>query len=109
MLKQFWLDQNGAIVSIEMVLIVTVAILSLIVGWFEVAAAVNTELNDVSNAIGALSQSFCYSGFCSIDRCKFTFFAGSSFKDRIDDCDLNDSCDLICGFRHGSGEQHHHH
>lgn len=98
MLKQFWLDQNGAIISIELVLIATVGVLSMIVGWSEVAVAVNTELNDVSNAIGALNQSYCFTGFHSQGNCKLkSFFAGSCFHDRIDDCDTNLTCDLVCG------------
>ena len=57
MLKNFWLDQTGAVVSIELILIITIAVLALIVGWSEIAVAVNTELNDISNAVGALNQS----------------------------------------------------
>ena len=42
MLLAFWNDEVAAIVSIEIILIITVAVLTLIVGWSEVAHAVNT-------------------------------------------------------------------
>lgn len=97
MLKNFWLDQNGAIVSIEMVLIITIAVLALIVGWSEVAVAVNTELNDVSNAIGSLNQSYHFAGFSAWGNGKLkSAFGGSCFYDQVDDCDNNRSCDLVC-------------
>ncbi len=97
MLKNFWLDQNGAVVSIELVLIITIAVLALIVGWSEVAVAVNTELNDISNAVGALNQSYQFSGFaaCSPNKIK-SAFGGSRFHDNVDDCDTNGSADLVC-------------
>ena len=108
MLKNLWLDQNGAVVSIELVLIITIAVLALIVGWSEVAVAVNTELNDVSNAIGALNQSYAFSGFHAFGHGKIkSSFGGSCFIDRVDDCDNNMSCDLVCGINHGGGEAQH--
>lgn len=108
MLKNFWMDQNGAVVSIELVLIITIAVLALIVGWSEVAVAVNTELNDVSNAIGALNQSYVITGFHAFGGGKLkSSFGGSCFIDRVDDCDTNLSCDLVCGTHHASGEAGH--
>jgi Flp pilus assembly pilin Flp len=96
MLKSFWADQNGAVVSIEMVLIITIAVLSLIVGWSEVAVSVNQELNDISNAVGALNQSYRFSGFGAFAGHKLkSFFAGSCFEDHIDDCDQNE-CEIVC-------------
>ena len=58
MLNALLKDESGFIVSMEMVLVATVAVIGLVVGLSEVAVAVNTELNDVSNAIGALQQSY---------------------------------------------------
>ena len=107
MLKQFWMDQNGAIVSIEMVLIITIAVLALIVGWSEVAVAVNTELNDISNAIGSFNQSYVFSGFSACTHWKIkSAFGGSRFHDNVDDCDRNDSADLVCT-THSMGECQH--
>ena len=99
MLKNFWMDDTGAIVSIEMIIIITVAVLALIVGWSEVAVAVNTELNDISNAVGSLSQSFAFIGFSGAGpggggKTKSVFF-GSTFQDIVDDCDTNLTCDIV--------------
>jgi len=99
MLNSFINDESGAIVSIEMILIITIAVLALIVGWSEIAKAINTELNDISNAIGALNQSYSFSGYHNTGAgVKDTAsYAGSSFVDTRDDCDVNTSCDLVCG------------
>jgi Flp pilus assembly pilin Flp len=108
MIQSFYYDEAGAIVSIEIILIITIAVLALIVGWSEIAVAVNTELNDISNAVGALNQSFAFTGFH--DNVIFggnkniSVYAGSSFTDRIDDCDLNLSCDLVCGYQNNTSE-----
>ena len=60
MLKTFLCDESGFIISSELVLILTIGVLAMIVGLSEVAVAVNTELNDISNAIGSLNQSFAF-------------------------------------------------
>ena len=101
MVKNFLNDENGAIVSIELVLIITIAVLALIVGWSEVAVAVNTELNDISNAVGSLNQSFSAVGFSGTNaggqlgaKTKSTY-AAQTFTDTQDDCDANATCDLV--------------
>lgn len=95
MVKNFLNDENGAIVSIELVLIITIAVLALIVGWSEVAVAVNTELNDISNAVGAFNQSYGYVGFIGNGTKTKSLYFGSSFQDLSDSCDVNTDCDLI--------------
>lgn len=107
MLKNFWMDQNGAVVSIELVLIITIAVLALIVGWSEVAVSVNTELNDISNAVGALNQSYAFSGFMATGGGKIkSSYGGSCYIDQVDDCDNNRSCDIVCGIHTSAGESH---
>jgi hypothetical protein len=116
MLKNLWNDETGVIISAELILVLTIAVLSMVVGLTEVAVAVNTELNDLSNAFGALNQSFAFSGFeaCSYGKMK-SFFAGSCFQDSIDDCDINSTCDLVTGIstpenggKNDNGGGHHH-
>jgi Flp pilus assembly pilin Flp len=97
MWKRLYKDECGVIVSAEMVLILTIVVLGVIVGLSEVAKAVNTELNDISNAIGALNQSYGFTGFHSRKWKCSSFFAGSTFIDAVDDCDFNTSCDIVCG------------
>jgi len=100
MLRQLLNDESGVIISAELVLVLTIAVLAMVVGLAEVAVAVNTELNDVSNAIGALNQSYAFSGFSGFGgnngKVK-SFFAGTTFIDAIDDCDTNTTCDIVAG------------
>jgi hypothetical protein len=90
-------DEAGFIVSAELVLVATISVLSLVVGLCEIAHAANEELNDVSEAIGSLNQSFQFGGFRSKKcDCVDCFVAGSKFRDSVDDCDRNE-CDISCG------------
>ncbi|MDZ4687831.1 MAG: hypothetical protein SH850_22390 [Planctomycetaceae bacterium] len=105
LVRSLWNDDAGVVISAELVLVLTVTVLAMVVGLSEVAVAVNTELNDLSNAFGALNQSFSFTGFHSEDNCKVkSFVYGSSFHDKTDDCDRNGSCDLVCGESSVRGE-----
>lgn len=98
LVRALWNDEAGVVISAELVLVLTVVVLGLVVGLSETAVAINTELNDLSNAFGALDQSYCFSGFHAIANCKVkSFVGGSCFYDSVDDCDRNGSCDLVCG------------
>ena len=100
MFRKFWHDEAGVVISAEIALILTIAVIAVIVGLSEVAIAINTELNDISNAIGALDQSYFFAGMCGHDQQSGkmkSFVAGSRFNDRIDDCDRNNSCDIVVG------------
>lgn len=99
MLRNLFHDESGVIISAELVLVLTVAVLAMVVGLSEIAVAVNTELNDLSNAVGALSQSYSYTGFSSTKSAGLfkNSVAGSYFADASDDCDGNTTCDLVCG------------
>ena len=98
MLTQLYDDECGFIVSAELVLVATIVVIGLIVGLSEIQHAVNSELNDVADAIGSVNQSYAFSGFH-----KYAFFSqrlhaftrGSFFWDTIDDCDLN-QCAISC-------------
>lgn len=102
MLHQLWRDEGGAVLSAEVILVSTILVIALAVGLSEVAVAVNTELNDISNAIGAIDQSYAITGFHADGGAGLKFknvVAGSRFTDEKthDDCDKNQSCDLVCG------------
>ncbi|MEX1232431.1 MAG: hypothetical protein WEB58_19450 [Planctomycetaceae bacterium] len=97
MLNRLWNDEFGFIISAELVLVATILVVGLVVGMSEVPHAVVQELNDVGDAIGSLNQSYGYSGFSakkSNGKLK-SFFVGSRFSDKTDDCDDN-QCDLAC-------------
>lgn len=99
MLRNFWNDQNGFVVSAELVLIATLLVIGLIVGMSEIQHAVVSELNDVGDAIGSLNQGYYFGGFQALK--SFGPIAvksrtyGSQFNDVNDDCD-NNQCSLSC-------------
>lgn len=77
-------DENGFLVSAELVLISTILIMGLVVGLTEVSFTVNNELEDVASAIGSVNQSFHSNGIHSRGKgCT----AGSEFDDAADTCD----------------------
>ena len=105
MLKKLINDESGVIISAELALVLTIATLAMVVGLSEVAKAVNTELNDISNAIGALNQSYSFTGYHSSSRHKnMSSYSGSAWEDGTDDCDTNTTCDLVCGSPRRGGE-----
>ncbi len=81
-------DEAGFIVSAELVLVATIAVLGMIVGLSEVALNVNNELEDVGSAFSGLNQSFrtdCLSGHKGSK-------SGSDFYDVADFC--VEQCDI---------------
>ena len=88
--RTFWNDDAGFIVSAELILIATIAVLSLIVGMSEVAFGINQELEDVGSAFGAINQSYCYNGVAGHKGQA----AGSAFMDQKDFCDSAN--DIVC-------------
>ncbi len=91
MFNQFWKDEAGFIIAAELVLTLTIAAMSMIVGLNQIAISVNTELNDLSNALGSFNQSYAVTGFEGSK----SLYLGSRFSDAIDECDTNFSCDLV--------------
>ncbi len=82
LVKQFWNDENGFIISAELVIILTVAVLGMIVGLSYVQTAVVSELSDVGGAISSLNQDYAYTGFYSTGfwgKPK-SFYAGSAYS-----------------------------
>lgn len=82
-LKNLMNDENGFVVSAELILISTIAVLGLLVGMAEVRQAVVEELEDVASAIGSLNQGYCMTGL----RTSKAYSHGSHFADDGDLCD----------------------
>ena len=82
-LNRLWNEQEGAIVSAELMLIATILVIGVIVGLKSVRDSVVTELADVAQAFANINQSFSFSGACG----HAAFSAGSSFSDQTDFCD----------------------
>ncbi len=83
-------DEAGFIVSAELVLVATIAVLSMVVGLSEVANNINQELEDVGSAFSCIDQSYSYELNTG---CK-GYAADSSFNDYADDCSGQD--DITC-------------
>src|SRR4051812_26840354 len=88
--RALWDDDSGFIVSIELVLVATIGVLSMLVGLTEVSFGINEELEDIGAAIGSMNQSFCFNG---VSGHKGTM-AGSRFHDNVDFCDAEH--DIFC-------------
>ncbi len=61
-LRKLWRDDDGFIISTELILIATILVMGLVVGLSQIAAEVNEELGDVAATIGVLDQSFSFAG-----------------------------------------------
>lgn len=89
-MKSLWIrfaqDERGFVISAELVLVMTLGVLSMVVGLQAVSSAITQELNDVANAFGAVSQSY---GYRSITKRRHAWISGSAFHDRADFCDCN--------------------
>ncbi len=81
-------DEAGFIISAELVLVSTIAVLGMIVGLSEVALNVNNELEDVGSAFGAINQTYNLQGIKGHQG----YISGTSFRDNIDHCD--NTCDV---------------
>lgn len=83
-------DENGFIVSAELILVGTILVLGMIVGLSELSYGVNEELEDLGSAIGAINQSYCF----TLASGKKGEVAGSKYQDYMDKCDSD--CDITC-------------
>lgn len=90
-------DEAGFIISAELVLVASIAVLAMIVGLSEVAMNVTQELEDVGSAIGSINQSFHVNGVCG----HMAHVGGSSFNDSVDFCDNQGD---ICPNTNNAGE-----
>lgn len=83
-------DENGFIVSAELVLVGTILVLGMIVGLTELSFNVNEELEDVGSAIGGINQTYYY----TLASGQKGEAVGSTFLDFEDECD--NSCNITC-------------
>ena len=88
-MRKFINDEAGFVVSAELMLIITMMFCCAAVGWAAVRDALVNELNDVSHAIGSVSQTYNVTGFQKNKdlgkphgKC-----SGFGFNDDADECD----------------------
>lgn len=92
MLRKLFNDEMGAVVSAELILVLTITFCAAAVGWSTVGSAIATELNDVSEMIGSVDQSYQFVGHSApaTQAAKgHGSCAASGFNDLNDDCDCN--------------------
>src|SRR5262245_56176106 len=82
-IQRLWSEQDGAIVSAEIMLVTTILVLGCIVGLKSVRDSVVTELADVAQAFANADQSFCYTGVCGHG----AETGGGQYSDQLDFCD----------------------
>jgi len=95
-------DENGFVVSGELVLVGTILVLGMIVGLSELSYGVNEELEDLGSAIGAVNQSYQF----SLARGHKGGVVGSKNVDYVDECDS--ACDIRCDTKPTSEERGRH-
>lgn len=74
--------QGGFVLTAELVLIVTILVFGSIVGMVSMRDALNAEMEDVAEAVGALDQGYSFDGLLNSQTTAAT--AGSEFADAID-------------------------
>ena len=86
---QLWTDEQGFIISVELILLATIAVIGLIAGWTAIRDAVVSEMSDVAGAVQDLNQGYAYFGV----RGHSASTAGSDYLDALDFCDSVDDAD----------------
>ncbi len=95
-LAQLKNDEAGFIVSAELILVSTIAVLSLVVGLAEVSSGINQELEDVASAFGSVNQSYQF----SLSQGAKGSMKGSCFNDYKDECDSQSDINCNGGYSH---------
>ena len=91
-------DEAGFIISAELVLVMTIPVFAMVVGLTAVRDAVALEMNDISHAIGAVSQSYNVTGMQKsrgYGRSPHAYVSGFGFNDNSD-CHVIELID-VCG------------
>ena len=98
--KRLWNDEVGFVLSVELVLVATIAVIGLLAGITSVRDAVISELSDVAGAVQDINQSYQYFGVQGHSAAT----AGADYLDDTDYCDAPDdvadaidNCILIDG------------
>jgi len=76
LLKALWNDEQGFVLSTELVMLGTLGVVGTTVGVNMAAKSINQEMQDFSHAIRSLDQSYCVEGHAS----KTAWTAGSCYR-----------------------------
>ncbi len=81
--QQLWNDEGGFVVSVELIMVATVAVFGLLAGMTAMRDAVVSEMSDVAGAVQEVNQSFRYFGVLGHSAST----AGADYTDLTDYCD----------------------
>lgn len=93
LMSKLWNDDGGAIIAAEFILVATILVLGLVVGYKTVQFSINSELTEVASAFGSVSQAYSYcgtTGLCSVTQ-------GSSYHDTPELYSMNCSANQSTG------------
>jgi hypothetical protein len=99
MICRLWNDDDGSILTIEIILAATILGIGVITGLTSLRDATITELADVGGAVAFLDQSYTVRGV----KAHSSATADNNFRDSRDFCDdgtvgnVNSRCLSICG------------
>ena len=93
-LRRLWADEDGFVVSAELVLVATLLVIGLVVGLTSLRNQVVQELADLGAAIGMISQGYEYTGTIKTG---FAETDGSGWDDMTDECQTSDGADVDDG------------
>lgn len=85
-LLALWNDERGAVITAELIIVLTVLVTAMVAGFSALRNALVSEFADTGAAFGNLNQSFSYGGVIG----HHAFTAGTSFFDLRDVEDLRD-------------------
>jgi len=91
-------DENGFVVSAELVLVGTILVIGMITGLSELSFNVNQELEDIGSAVGGINQTYYY----TLASGQKGEAVGSTYLDFVDAGD--NACNITCD-RPGRQEQ----
>ncbi|MFM8477076.1 MAG: hypothetical protein ACKOEO_14955 [Planctomycetaceae bacterium] len=96
LLKNFVCGEEGFLLSTEGLLVATISVLGLIVGIVAVRNAIVLELDDFAAAVGALNQTYVYTGVSDPSATTNTT-AGGTFTDETEATDLQSIIVTVAG------------
>ena len=88
-MRKLFNDEAGFVVSAELVLVLTIAVLGMVVGLASVRDSLTSEFNDLSAAFGAVNQTY---HLRTVSKAAGTtkghgLVSGFGYADNSDDCD----------------------
>lgn len=97
---RFLRDESGLVITAELIMIITIAMIGLTAGWGAITTMLTEELEDVANSVGSLDQSFSYRGISAPGHatCSGSGFNDSQSTVNVSTCSGFDASVAVHGF-----------